>query len=443
MLRLVDNGEYMGLYPCPKCGDFIAVNSKICPSCNASLERKEGIDDKSTSEFSVSESPLFICSKCGAFIGVDATCCNACGTKRTPLTEEINVLLKGDGLRKKESSADAMLSSPLDLYFCDNCGAFVGPNAARCESCGIEIEEGENVEEGEEVEEQEITQGPSSAEEFLSTEGTLLLCDNCGAFISPNSSECGICGVAIKDMKMPFKEVSIEEIRADSKLSSSGALFICDKCGAFVKQGAEECTICGTMTQRELNYGYEDGSLSYAQIDQMITKKILEAPEEVAKKPLEKAERGALKTRPKRTKEEIIDECMRVWYKKAVALRKLGRHKEAIKNLNNALNLSRDDKILILEKADIYYEMRGYTQAVKLYLHLLESEPESIPLLNKVGNALFRLGHQNESLLCFEKALSLDGSNREALINKGYLLMKQERYDEAMEYADKIVVCCS
>jgi tetratricopeptide (TPR) repeat protein len=93
----------------------------------------------------------------------------------------------------------------------------------------------------------------------------------------------------------------------------------------------------------------------------------------------------------------------------------------------------------MLEKADIYYDLRRYKNAAKLYKQLLEFEPGNTSLWNKLGNTLFRMGHSDESILCYEKSLAIDPNNREAIINKGYLLMKQEKYDEAMEYARMIV----
>ncbi|MEE9150887.1 MAG: zinc ribbon domain-containing protein [Thermoplasmata archaeon] len=436
-----NNSQYWGLYPCPKCGDFIEKDSKTCPSCKASLVEKVVGSKGPAHESSAIERSLFICSNCGAFIGINATQCNACGTKRASLAVEMDDFLKEKRSRPNgQTTADSLLESSQDIYICENCGALLGSNSDHCEFCGIKIEEFEDVDESEEEEDWEVTQ-EAAEDDLLSSEGGLFLCTECGAFISSNSSACGICGTAVKDMKADFLDKEIEPVKADSKLSTPGVLFICDKCGAFLKNDSKECSICGTKILKELKYGEEEISPVEVQIEDIITQKAFEMPGMTGSDLLKEADEIASKLKKRKSKMEILDDCIRLWYKKAVALRKLGRYTESLKSLNNALSLSKKDKTLLLEKGDILYEIGRYKQAAKLYLHLLESDPKNLSLLNKVGNALFRLGHQNESLVCFEKALSLDANNKETLVNKGYLLLKQEKYDEAMECANKIMVC--
>jgi tetratricopeptide (TPR) repeat protein len=143
---------------------------------------------------------------------------------------------------------------------------------------------------------------------------------------------------------------------------------------------------------------------------------------------------------PKKTKVEVISDCKRLWRKKALALRKLGRFRDALNNLNKILALDANDKGSLLEKADIYYELGSYKKAAKIFTSLLEDEPKSALLWNKLGNALLRMGNQKESLVFYEKALTLDADNREAIVNKGYVFMKQKKYDKAVKCADMILV---
>ena len=441
MFTLENDNKNRGLFPCPKCGDFIEINSKICPSCKSNL-----IDDIKTNkipsfEVSALERFLFLCSNCGSFIGADATCCNVCGTKRSSFASKIDDFLKNkENQQGKQAVDDTSSDSSPDIYLCDNCGAFLGSNAEKCEVCGIVIEEFEDVEEEKKVEGSEPIE-EAGTEEVLSTEGKLILCSECGAFVSPNSTACGICGFPVKDMKDTFMDSDKEPISADSRLSTSGVLFICEKCGAFLKKDAEECPICGTRISTESRIGDEQISTVDIQFQEIIEEKTPDKPRITEKDLLKEADEIAYKMKQRRTKIDIINECARLYHKKALALKKLGRYKEALKSLNNGLSLRPDESILLLEKADICYEIGRYGNALKLYTHLMESDPQNISLLNKIGNTLYRLGHQKESLSCFEKALSLDANNREALINKGYLLMRQEKYEEAMECANKILVC--
>jgi tetratricopeptide (TPR) repeat protein len=409
---------------------------------------------------------------------------------------------------------DDLLESSSDLFLCNNCGAFMMSDASRCDVCGTEMEESEEEEDEEGDEELDDSLDSSDIEmgDLLSNQGMILLCSECGAFLGPNSEKCGICGMSVEDMKPPEIEDSEDVVSADSRLFSDGVLCICEECGAFLKQGSEECTICGKKVFQELEFVDEKDTLVDEELHDLISEEIIETPEEMEEEPLiseespiffierkdeaareeveiesldfdigvedpleeleklsqddedeeeepikkavvvsfdlqmleepppQRNEITSLKTERESINQDIIDDCVRLWYKKATALGKLGRPKEALKCLNNALSYDPDDTMLTLKKADIYYEIGQYKQAAKLYSDLLKSEPDNVELLNKVGNALFRMGFQEESLLCFDKALALKEDHRETLVNKGYLLMKQERYDEAVECADKIVV---
>jgi len=422
----------IGLYPCPKCGDFIDRNARSCPSCGTSLNNLENKDE--ILSISISERSFLICSKCGAFIGPDATVCNACGTKCPSIIKDVN------NSEKDESIKSDSLKSTLDIYFCDNCGAFIGSKAKRCEACGIEIEGVEFDEEIEELKEPEVAQ-ETPADKFLQSEGTLLLCNSCGAFVSPNSTICSICGLSIKDMEEPFKEFSKDEVSAESKLSTPGMLYICEKCGAFLREGSKTCNICKASVMKKLSYGDEKRALEHAKQDYIFDEKTRIDQEDILGYSIKDAEKIIMEFSSKRTKKEVIEECVKLFLRKAVALKKLGRQNEALRSISIALNLNKNDKKLELEKANMLYEMGNYEHATKIYLKLLESDSENVSLWNRVGNSLFRSGHQNESLVCFEKALSIDKNNREALINKGYILMRQEKFDEALEYANKIIVC--
>ncbi len=58
---------------------------------------------------------------------------------------------------------------------------------------------------------------------------------------------------------------------------------------------------------------------------------------------------------------------------------------------------------------------------------------------NNKGNTLARLGHFDEALACYERALEIDPDYRGAWVNKGYVLTKLGRYDEATSCADRVL----
>jgi tetratricopeptide (TPR) repeat protein len=401
-----------------------------CPSCNIALADDSFEAKIDQLETLAIDSSLFICSNCGAFIGVDAKHCNACGAKRTPLTAEIEISADDDVLSYAETSG-----SP-EIFLCNNCGAFLSDNATECEVCGMNLEGIDFGIEEEEEEEYEIPDDPLS-ENPLHSQGSLFLCNSCGAFVKPGASECGICGEEISDIKSLIGDERLEKPTAEEKLSSPGVLFLCDKCGAFMKQDANECPFCKSKKEEVILEEHSE----LGELESKSSSVSLEVPKFTRK------QKSEYKQRPKRApsdlvkrvnKKEVIEDCLRIWLKKAVALKKLGKPREALRALNYALNLSSSDHVLILEKADLYYETKNFVKAAQLYKQILNFEPENILVWNKLGNSLYRMGHDEESLLCFEKSLSLDSNNREAMINKGYILMKKENWEEAMACANRI-----
>ncbi|UCE75383.1 MAG: tetratricopeptide repeat protein [Methanomassiliicoccales archaeon] len=456
VLGLNDDDQYIEICLCPNCGNFIDEFSVTCSKCKIRLTGDVSEAEKASSGTLAIDSSLFICSNCGAFIGLDASTCGACGAKRTPLMSQIEISSKKEPLHEGEKSGDPELSSPSpDLFLCVNCGAFLGPNAEGCDVCGMQMLESEYTEEEEEVEEigeegeedeieeiEEVDESEFSqedmAKELLSNKGALFLCANCGAFIMSEVAECGICGEAVSDIKRQIKDDEVEEVKSDSKLSNSGAIFICNKCGAFMRQDADECIYCKTHVDRGIKFEDKKSTIVKSPSPQ-VTPPAPKSPKEKSLADRKKKKESEKVIIGKRTKKEIIDDCRRLWRKKAQALRKLGKYTRALNCLNFALKLGPADSNLMLEKADIYYDLRRYKKAAKLYKQLLEFEPGNTSLWNKLGNTLFRMGHSDESILCYEKSLAIDPNNREAIINKGYLLMKQEKYDEAMEYARMIV----
>jgi tetratricopeptide (TPR) repeat protein len=423
---------YVEICLCPFCGDVIDDISPNCPSCNAVLIEDSVESALSQLETLAIDSSLFICSNCGAFIGIDATNCNACGAKRTPLTAQIEISAEDDVL----SSASRKGTGSPEIFLCNNCGAFLSENATECDVCGMNLQTIETEEFEEEEEEYEISSG-SMAEDILHNEGSLFLCNACGAFVKPNATDCGICGEKISDTKSLIDDKKIKSATAEEKLSSPGVLYLCDKCGAFMKHDATECPFCKTKKEEpEIAKSHE------TLLDEPLKSQVsLEVPE-VLRKPPKERKSDVRRSPPipirkvKRT--EVIEDCLKLWLKKAVALKKMGRPKDALRALNHALNLSSRDQVVMLEKADLFYENKNYIKAAQLYKQILNLDSENIKIWNKLGNALYHMGHPDESLLCYEKSLTLDALNTEAMINKGYILMKQSRWDEAVKCVDLV-----
>jgi ribosomal protein L40E/thioredoxin-like negative regulator of GroEL len=431
-----ESDSYIVVCLCPKCGEFIDENIETCQKCDAVLIKKANADENISSDVLETKDSIFLCSGCGAFIGEEHTHCLACGIERPPIPAEFGATgytsFSDETLR---GYADSLLETTPSLFICNKCGAFLSPNASKCGICGTDASENMR---------NESTQNPgmigTKNQEFfsdvLSSEGEISICGSCGAFMSPDSDSCSMCGVE-KTVMLVCEEIEVEVITEEDENPSSSSLLMCDECGAFVSSHADFCTSCGI--EMSIDEPYEEEPVTEANVES-----VLESLDNVVV--LEKMNTKALEQSnvitSVKSSVESEEEKIRIvkkWLtKKARALIKLGRYSEAIDSLNHALESDPDDVEILTEKAHIFYFINRYEEAAELYKKILEVQPRNISLWNKLGNALFRLNHTKESQICYEKALSLDSNNSETIINQGYLFLKQRKYDEAMGYARRM-----
>ncbi len=226
------------------------------------------------------------------------------------------------------------------LLLCPECGAFISPNATECPHCGIAFEEGEVSEEDEE----EVP----PAEEVP----VLHMCPSCGAFISAKADVCTHCGAVFEEgEEFVAPEIPIPEEAAEATPTP------CPLCGTFVAPGTGACPSCGaSLVEAE-----EDD------LDQFLAEmEALETPERPPEKKVRppkrrEAPKGIVRdflTRWERTKEaekpkdpeELLDNydrllevdptLERIWVKRAEVLRELGRDEEAVEALARAAELN-------------------------------------------------------------------------------------------------------
>ena len=66
-------------------------------------------------------------------------------------------------------------------------------------------------------------------------------------------------------------------------------------------------------------------------------------------------------------------------------------------------------------------------------------DPSNVNALNNKGIALKNLKRYDESIQYYDKILAIDPSNVNALNNKAIALKNLKRYDESLQYYDKIL----
>ena len=86
----------------------------------------------------------------------------------------------------------------------------------------------------------------------------------------------------------------------------------------------------------------------------------------------------------------------------------------------------------LLEKAYQLSEDGEYTQALKYFRNILQTEQDNIGVIIDYGVTLQNLDYYNQALEVYNKALSLQPKNTSALINKGSVLHALEKYTDAV-----------
>jgi tetratricopeptide (TPR) repeat protein len=374
--------------------------------------------------------------------------CEICGSEVGILDNSNSDFEEEEPEVSEENVASDVLSSEGAIFLCSHCGAFMKAEAQYCSICSLAVEPME-------FEEYEVS-GFDYGESKLNNSGALFLCESCGAFIKQDAEGCTICGTELTGEKAYEEEIAPEDVQPQATEGEQVKEFF------SIERGAVQSTPISAEPEMvepdevpETLEDYEESEMvepdevpeSFEDFEEPETVEEDEVPEmvevdEIPDKPFVEevtfenpATVAQIKTDP-----QVAEECKMLWYKKAIALKKLGRFNAALRSLNKALNVDPENEEFILEKADISYEIGKHEQAIKLYRHLLDMKPENITIWNKVGNAFLRMGFQKESEICYDRALSFDENNRVTIINKGYLLIKQERYDEAIEYAERILV---
>ena len=127
------------------------------------------------------------------------------------------------------------------------------------------------------------------------------------------------------------------------------------------------------------------------------------------------------------------------WHGKGAALTILGRYDEALRAIDEALDINPRNEVAWVNKGNALSRMGRPIDALRSFNAAIKVNPAYEVAWNNKGNALARLGHFEEALTCYEHALAIDQGYRGAWVNKGYVLAKLGRYDEAAKCADHVL----
>jgi tetratricopeptide (TPR) repeat protein len=123
-----------------------------------------------------------------------------------------------------------------------------------------------------------------------------------------------------------------------------------------------------------------------------------------------------------------------------IALYKLGRYKEAKKEISQVI------KIYKLQRTDIPYRCMGnlykqkgdYRRAAEWYRKAIDLKPDDAGNFIHLGTVLALDGKLSEAEACHRRGIKCkEGPVDEAYLNLGYMLTAQEKYKEALKCFEK------
>jgi tetratricopeptide (TPR) repeat protein len=95
------------------------------------------------------------------------------------------------------------------------------------------------------------------------------------------------------------------------------------------------------------------------------------------------------------------------WYRKAEALRKLGRYEEAIANYNEVIAFNPDDYWAWYHRGLCYSELCRYEEAITSYDQALKINNKEIKIWGSRGMAFYYLGIYEQAIACYDKAIEI------------------------------------
>ena len=87
----------------------------------------------------------------------------------------------------------------------------------------------------------------------------------------------------------------------------------------------------------------------------------------------------------------------------------------------------------IMLKAKEHYYKEDYSGVLKWYNKAIELDPNDTVVWNNKGIILDKLGRHEEAIMCYDKAIELDPNSAEAWNNKGNTLLTLGKYEEGMK----------
>ncbi|TET90918.1 MAG: tetratricopeptide repeat protein [Methanomassiliicoccales archaeon] len=233
-------GEEPHLYLCPVCGVLLSDDASECPRCGA-----EFLEDEEEEEDEEEPSKTHLCIECGSFVDEGATSCPNCGVE----------IIRGEPRPEKVEEEPDIDEADLEAELRE-LGLEPEPEEAEPEpeeaEPELELEEPEPEEAEPEPEPEDIGEIEAEALEVVGKLGEeevgkpkpvsdgLFLCPRCGAFLRADAESCEICGASLVEKK----KIGVGDIDKIAPEIPEKDIGMCPTCGAFLDPETEKCEIC-------------------------------------------------------------------------------------------------------------------------------------------------------------------------------------------------------
>lgn len=111
---------------------------------------------------------------------------------------------------------------------------------------------------------------------------------------------------------------------------------------------------------------------------------------------------------------------------------------QSISALKARLAMNPNDFEALATLGDVYFESSQFVDAFQTYDKAIAINPNCADCYNDRGLSLFYLGDATSALESFDKAIAISPAYTHAWLSKGYVLISEERYREAIAPLNKV-----
>jgi tetratricopeptide (TPR) repeat protein len=111
---------------------------------------------------------------------------------------------------------------------------------------------------------------------------------------------------------------------------------------------------------------------------------------------------------------------------------------QGIETMQARLAMNPNDFEALSTLGDMYFESSRYVDAFQTYDKAIAVNPKCADCFNDRGLSLFYLGDSTSALESFDRAIAIDPGYIHAWLSKGYVLLSEGRYQEAIVPLNKV-----